>query len=286
MNAPADLLAEWLHRRLPPSGAQWFRDTLEVVRKGADDRTVAIAVGLASRRVGKADLLLSPAEREAADRIRPGWDPTDWSIDQAARLCLLLSLGDDPARLAVVLDRLSGTAELGELVAFLRGLPLYPEPHRHVARAAEGVRSNMRTAFEAVAHRNPFPAENFDEGAWNQMVLKALFIGAPLFPIQGLERRANPTLMRMLSDYAHERWAARRPVSPELWRCVGPVADEAALADLARVLETGDDAGRDAAVLALAACPLPAARDLLTREPVRARAVADGHLTWRHVART
>ena len=40
----------------------------------------------------------------------------------------------------------------------------------------------------------------------------------------------------MLRDYAHERWAAGRPVAPELWRCVGPFAEGAALDDLARVL--------------------------------------------------
>ena len=82
----------------------------------------------------------------------------------------------------------------------------------------------MRVVFEAVAHRNPYPAEHFAEPAWNQLVLKALFVGSPLDPIVGLDARRNPTLARMLCDYAHERWAASRPVSPELWRCVGPFA--------------------------------------------------------------
>jgi hypothetical protein len=129
-----------------------------------------------------------------------------------------------------------------------------------------------------VAHRNPYPAERFDENAWNQMVLKALFIGSALAPIQGLDRRANPTLMRMLCDYAHERWAAGRPVSPELWRCVGPHADDAALDDLARVLREGGAAEREAAALALAACPVPHAKAQLAQEPGLAAAIAAGRI--------
>ena len=55
----------------------------------------------------------------------------------------------------------------------------------------------------------------------------------------------------MLCDYAHERWAASRPVSPELWRCVGPFAAGAVLDDFARLFERGTADERQAAALAL-----------------------------------
>jgi hypothetical protein len=138
----------------------------------------------------------------------------------------------------------------------------------------------MRAVFEAVAHRSPNPKEQFAQNRWNHMVLKALFVGSPLHPIQGLDARANPPLARMLCDYAHERWAAGRPVSPELWRCVGPYADAEALGDLQRVLATGDAAERNAAALALAACPAAKAKELLGQAPDLAAAVAQGVLSW------
>jgi hypothetical protein len=116
------------------------------------------------------------------------------------------------------------------------------------------------------------------------MVLKALFVGSQLWPIVGLDRRANPELARMLSDYAHERWSAGRPVSPELWRCVGPHASGALLKDLERVLQQGTEPERKAAALALRASPDPAAAGLLQREPVLAAAAASGAITWEQLA--
>jgi hypothetical protein len=157
------------------------------------------------------------------------------------------------------------TADLAESIAYLRGLLLFPGGPALLPVAAEGVRSAVKPIFEAVAHRNPYPAEHFDERAWNQMVLKALFIGSTLLPIRGLRERANPELAQVLVDYAHERWAAERPVSPELWLCVGPFAQGRMLDDLARVLATGTPEEREAAVTALKASPAEGAWDILTR---------------------
>jgi hypothetical protein len=116
------------------------------------------------------------------------------------------------------------------------------------------------------------------------MVLKTLFIGSTLHPIVGLERRANPVLARMLCDYAHERWAAGRPISPELWRCVGPHARGDMLRDLARVLEKGTDPERKAAALALADSPDPAASGLLSAYPELSIAVKEHKVSWQTLA--
>ncbi len=248
---PATLLQQWLAQRLDAAAATWLRESVAGLADGGSDRDLYRLVSLVSRKLGKAPLALDAAALAAAAQTRLGWDPSPWTVDQAARVLLLLSTGADGERFATRLDALCATADVDELVAFYRGLPLYPDAPRHRARAAEGVRSNMRVVFEAVAHGNPYPAEQLPDEAWNQMVLKALFVGSTLHPIIGLDERANPALARMLGDYAHERWAARRSISPELWRCVGPFASGALLQDMARVLDKGNAPERAAAALAL-----------------------------------
>jgi hypothetical protein len=275
---PRELLARWLVRQLPPEAAAWLEKAAEQVRSSGKDADLYMAVSLVTRKVGKADLTLSDADLRDADASRPGWNPRAWSADQAARVLLILALEADAARLARCLDQLCNTADVSELAAFYRGLPLYPDQPRYVARATEGLRTNMKNVFEAIAHRNPYPSEQFPEAAWNQMVLKALFVGSPLWPIGGLDRRGNPELARMLCDYAHERWSAGRPVSPELWRCVGPHASGTMLQDLERVLKKGTEQERSAVALSLRDASDPAAAQLLNADPVLA--AASRGLSW------
>ncbi len=118
---------------------------------------------------------------------------------------------------------------------------------------------------------------------------------SPLYLIQGIDERANPELARMLVDYAHERWAAGRDVSPELWRCVGRFANSEMLADLERVLTESQlktDANgkgrkklleRTAAALACAECPLPQAQNILAKYPELQSDIQSGRLTWKNV---
>jgi len=281
---PVQALEKWLVARLPGDATEWLQSNAQWLRDGGGDKDLYMSVSLVPRKIGKADLALSAAELGEATAARPGWDPREWSLDQAARIYLMLAAGSDGATFSRRLDQLCATADVGELVAFYRGLPLYPDQPRHVLRAAEGVRTNMKAVFQAVAHRNPYPSEQLAEPAWNQMVLKALFIGALLDPIVGLDRRANPALARMLCDYAHERWAAGRPISPELWRCVGPHARGDMLADLRRVLEKGTDPERAAAALALSISPDPAASELLWEYPELSVAVSNHKLSWQAIA--
>ena len=280
---PRQLLAGWLSRQLSPDAQAWLEKSTAQIQSSGKDADLFLAVSLVTRKIGKADLALTETDLRDANASRSGWDPRRWSVDQAARVLLILGLESDPPRLARTLEQLCNTADVGELAAFYRGLPLYPDQPRYLARATEGLRTNMKAVFEAIAHGNPYPCEQFPDPAWNQMVLKALFVGAPLWPILGLDRRANSELARMLCDYAHERWSAGRPVSPELWRCVGPYASGAMLQDLERVLQKGTEQERSAAALALHASREPAAAALLERDPAMTKALARGDLGWERV---
>lgn len=281
MTTPEAALQDWLDQRADAAGAQWLRDSVGALTGGGSDRDLFRCVSLVARKLGKAPLALDSAALRVADQVRPGWDPSEWTVDQAGRIRLLLAAASNADEFVRRLDQLCATADVDELIAFYRGLPLYPDPPRHRLRAAEGVRTNMRVVFEAVAHRNPYPAEQFPEDSWNQMVLKALFVGSTLDPVVGLDARANPTLARMLGDYAHERWSAGRPVSPELWRCVGPFASGTLLSDLQRVLERGTPPERAAAVLALRTTPGPDARMVLERHAGLNEAVSARGVDWK-----
>jgi hypothetical protein len=166
-----------------------------------------------SRRLGSAagDRVTPPPE--LTERARPHFTLVDWT---RARL-LLLALEAVPAgeQPGVVL-RLYEGGELGEQESVLRVLSLLPEPARFVATGVQGCRTNAKTVFEAIACDNPFPAAHFPELNFNQLVMKALFMEAPVARIEGLAARRGPELLRMANDYASERRAAGRPVPADV----------------------------------------------------------------------
>ncbi len=260
-----DVLRSWLSPRLDPGAQAWLSERCRAAASG-DKKALFLAFGMTPRKIGKDDLQLTAEELATAERVRPGWRPVAWSIDQAARMLLVLSYpAPEPAAYVSLMDQLFSAGEVRELAALYQGLPLYPHPPAFQLRCAEGLRTNMQSVFCAIAHHNPFPGEQLNDDQWNQLVLKSLFIGVPLDPIIGLDKRANAKLASILVDFAKERWAAKRPVSPELWRCVGAFADEAGLAALEKVLTTGRELERSAAVLALRSCNSDQAKRLLTK---------------------
>jgi hypothetical protein len=280
---PASLLDSWLAERVDPTAVDWLRNKIAGARRNGVDAGFFLAMSSVPRKIGRSGLALSATDLARASRARTGFRPAHWTVDQAARTLLLLAVPvTEPEPFVRTLDRLFDDGDLGELVALYQALPLLPEPDAHRARAAEGVRSNMQAVFEAVALRNPYPAEQLDEAAFNQLVLKCLFLGSPLHLVHCVDGRANPTLARMLCDYAHERWSASRPVSPELWRLVGRVAGDSEIPDLARVLEKGTERERLAVVLACRDNPNAAA--LLSPHGDLVRRVGEEQLTWSELA--
>jgi hypothetical protein len=178
----------------------------------------------------------------------PGWNPERWSVLETLRVALVLArkdLGEDTA--VAALEDAFRYADEGELVALYRSLAFLPRGERFVARAGEGCRTNIRSVFEAVATDNPFPFRHLGELAFNQMVVKALFVGAPAWRIHGLDRRVSPELARMALDLCDERRSAGRVVQTELWMCVGSHGGERARVALEHELLHGERAGRMAA---------------------------------------
>ena len=278
-----ELLFEWLAKRLDSAASEWIQMKCSAVQSG-NLRDLYLAFGFVSRKLPKTELALSTQELEQADAVRLGWRPELWSVQDVARTLLILQY--DPGsedQFVTVLDRLFAAGEVHELIALYQAIPLLPYPERHTDRAGEGIRTNMQSVFRAIAHRNSYPSEQLSDGMWNQMVLKCLFVGAPLYPVLGLDLRVNAELSQMLCDYAHERWAASRTVHPELWRCVRPELTPGALDDLKRVVEQGSELEKQAVALSLFSSSDTAARDLLETLPELRKQIEQGALSWETV---
>jgi hypothetical protein len=157
-----------------------------------------------------------------------------WRILDAVRVLLLRHAdkafgGDFPE----VLDRLLKSTDSDERIAIGYGLPYLSNPMRYHYIAAESLRTNQNTIFCSIAHNNSY-TEYLDENTYNQMVLKAIFIGEALSPIVGLDARSNASLSHMLMDYVRERLAASRTITAELYRAIGSHLNESDLEALER----------------------------------------------------
>lgn len=253
----------WLGERLDSPAFEKI-ETAARRMEGAEEWELFTSFSSVPRWTGKSLLGLSSTEEDEADRLVNGWKPGRWSLDQLGRTLLVLSLARrGKEKFFDLLEKLFLSADAGEQVALYQALAVLPWPEEHQRRAAEGIRSNMSPVFQAVALHNPWPALYFPEDAWNQMILKALFIGVPLWQVEGIDRRRNEKLAGMLIDFAQERWSAGREVPPELWRMVAPFMDDDRVRDIARLLHHPEELQRQTALLALTASELPSARTLL-----------------------
>lgn len=241
--------------RLAPEARRWFEASAMEIAGGASAERFCAVFSLAARHARRVPLAPSTEERDAAARLVEGWNPERWNLLETTRVALILARSDLAGDGVVhALGEAFRYADEGELCALLRSLALLPGGERFVWRAGEGCRSNMRSVFEATALDTPFPALRFDDRAWNQCVIKCLFVGAPLWRLWGLDARLSPELARMALDLADERRSAGRPVPHELWLCLGRHGAARGLAALELELAPANPnlAGRCAAVLALA----------------------------------
>lgn len=266
-SVPTDTF-EWLRQHTQPgTGISRFNSTFVMV----------------PRKTGRSLVLVNEIREAAIDDARRGLKISGWTIDRLTRVWMLMQLEPHPKENYFRnIENLFLAAEVNELVALYSALPVLAYPEIWKARCAEGIRNNIGDVLTAIMCNNPYPAENLDEPAWNQLVLKAFFTEKPIEQIVGLDLRTNQKLAYTLSDYAHERWAAHRKINPQLWRCVAPYIDANLLNDLKKIATSDDPVEREAAALASYWAPIDSAKTLIPEH--LKKAIESGELSWDSLA--
>ncbi|MGX1930146.1 EboA domain-containing protein [Flagellimonas sp. 2504JD4-2] len=178
----------------------------------------------ASRYIENLPTLWERSELLEMQQLYPGFDENAWTKRDLVRVYLMLSLIQDDN--GQVIKSFFTMAEMNELVALYKGLFFLDNAKEFTAQVKEGIRTNMVNVFDAICLGNPYAAEYLDEAAWNQLILKAVFMERPLFKIHNIDKRKNKALAEMLQDYVKERWAASRDVTPEIWRMMDTYLNE------------------------------------------------------------
>lgn len=250
-----------------------------------EDRPLNSVFMLLPRKTGKTPLNVTPEQSKAISSAILGFYIDSWTVDHLGRAYLLMNLDStNQGEYFHKIESLFRAAEMGEQVALYSSLPLLAHPELWVKRCSEGIRSNIGIVLEAIMYNNPYPSQNLDQAAWNQLVLKAFFTDKDINKIVGIDARANKDLAYIISDYAHERWAAGRELNPNMWRLVGPFIDDKLFADIKRLFDDGKLIDRRAGALAITASNYAPAKALLNKYPELEKAIANSELSWDNIA--
>jgi hypothetical protein len=271
------VILEITHSYISPESWNWFRPNLNLSPGPAINSVFAVM----PRKTGKGMISISETDSQMISQLRPGVSLQGWTTDRLARVCFLMHL-DPTDRTAYIkaIENLFLAAEMSELIALYSSLPFLAYPEDWKMRCAEGIRSNIADVLDAIMYQNPYPAKHLDDKAWNQLVMKAFFTEKNINKIYGIDERANQELAVILSDYAHERWAAGRRVNPLLWRPTVNFIDSRILRDLERVLSEGRADETRAAALAIRRSESKEAKELLGKYKDSLPYLVDEELSW------
>ena len=200
---------------------------------------------------------------------------------QLGRIYLLVKvLESDSVFFTPKISNIIQVADTVELETFLKYLILLPNPADYKNTAVDALRTNITPVFDAISLNNPYPGLYFDDAQWNQMYLKAAFMQRDLSLIMDVDKKANKELSRIISDFAHERWAASRDVNPVFWRPVGKFIDDVLLGDMKKLFESANENERMAAALCCSASENEAAKKILDKYPKLKQKIDQQEISW------
>ncbi|WP_373072084.1 EboA domain-containing protein [Zeaxanthinibacter enoshimensis] len=274
------VLAKILKTNLDPGTIEWWNKQLSELRETPSARQLYLTYSLLGTKV-QADLPKYPGE---SSELTNYLELQNADNRQIARIYLLLfALEADREFYLPKVQKLIELADTGEMETFLKFLVLMPDAGDFSFSAVEALRTNIATVFDAIALNNPYPALYFNDQQWNQMYLKAAFMQRDLGKILSVKDRANQDLSRIISDYAHERWAASRDVDPQFWQPVSPFVEGALIEDVKRLLESDNMAERKAGALVASESGKEQVRQLLSAHPELQRMVVNKEIHWNNL---
>ncbi|MBC7743750.1 MAG: EboA domain-containing protein [Flavobacterium sp.] len=280
------LIDDLLQKELKPETWDWLSTMVAKIQIKDAQNDFITAFTAMPRHTGKEVVYLNRDEKLGLKSIQPLVSFDSYTIDRYARVWLILNFPSvDKSNYLKAISQLFKAAEMNELVALYGALPFFNYPQEWVKQCTEGIRSNIGTVLEAIMYENPFASKFLCEAEWNQLILKAFFTEKDVSRIVGLDDRANKELAYILSDYAHERWAAGRKVNPQLWRLTAKFIDERIFADIEKVFKSGDPIEKTAAAMACFQSQYMPSQDLLESESELKSAIETGKINWNSIAK-
>lgn len=261
---------------LPQATRQWLLDKIEIITNQKSTRDFYLTYSLLASKVPG-----TPVEYSSDTKLAKYLYKQEATCREMARVFLLKNvLNTDESFFTPHVSKIIQVADTSEMATFLKYLELLPNPEQFKLVAVDALRTNVATVFDALALHNTYPANYLDDKQWNQMFLKAAFMQRPLHKIAQVEVRANEDLSRIISDYAHERWAAGRDIDPYFWRPVGAFLNDPLLEDMKRLFESTNHKEKEAAALCCSESENKKAKELLATHPELKEKVDNNIINW------
>lgn len=239
-----------------PAQAEVFRAAVEHASPEGAAWLATARARFANGHVGTELAPLYASARRALGGTGPAIEPPGlgrWTIAGAARVVLLdEALQRAPDAVLALATHIYRESDEAAQIDLVRSLPALALGEALKPLALEAGRTNSRAVFAALALDNPYPARHYSEPEFNQLVLKALFLGLPIGRVFALRNRTNSELARMCEDYVDEREAAGRAVPTDIWLALAPHASSRGEAMLRRYAATGSPEHRRHAQKAMA----------------------------------
>jgi hypothetical protein len=203
-----------LWSQLADSAADWLQSALSQLEAKKTDsealqNTYLRCSAMAKRKLGMTRLTGIPGN-------------ASWQVNEAARLLLLnklltfCALQEQPQQIKAAFK----FGDECEQIAIIKGLSRIDGQGLLNDLAIATGRTNSLNLFSAIALNNDYAMQYYEQRAYQQLVLKALFMDLDIAKIVGLKQRHCPELSTLAMDLVKERLASDRQPPGSIWLAI------------------------------------------------------------------